>query len=265
MVVGLRGNSFLNNPYQFVAREDQVTFLKSHGYKNVISVGLPFIYTGIPKADRSPGSVLIMPGHTLKEETNGSDYEEYVRFVEKLVEDFSQVVVCLHGIDYERGQARKAFERAGFPVIRGAAIEDSNSLDRMSFLFSRFEYVSTNLHGSHVYYAAARGCKVSIAGPPHIPDLDGLRKHVFYKNFPEGISYLPKKLALRRDANPFLYVSPRKAEPRIDWALNELGHHEKKSPQNLRKTLGWSPMQMFVTKQKQMLSNLINTLTLVKP
>jgi len=258
-VVGLHGDSRFNKANtQFVARQDQVSFLNSHGYKNVISVGLPFIYTDILQVDRSPGSILIMPGHTLEEETTRSDCEEYVSFVETLAEDFSQVVICLHGIDYDKGQAREAFERAGFQVIRGATIEDSNSLDRMAFLFSRFEYVSTNFHGSHVYYAAARGCKVSIAGPPHIPDLDSLRNHFFYKNFTEGISYVPKILALKRDIYPFLYVSPRNTVLRVDWALDQLGNREKKSPRNLRKALGWTRMNILITRQKRMLWSWIN-------
>lgn len=264
--MGLDGTSRYNKAFpQFVAREDQVLFLKSHGYKNVRGFGLPFLYANVATVNRKVGSVLVMPGHTLEEETEVADYQDCVRFVKALSEDFSNVVICLHGIDYDKGHARKAFEAAGFQVVRGAAIEDSNSLERMAFLFSRFEYVSTNFHGSHVYYAAAKGGKVSIAGPLFSSDPDGKRKHVYFQNFPEGLSFGEQVQELKQNLYPFFYVSLKNAEVRIDWALAQLGHHEKKSPQDLKKALGWSPMQLVVTKLKLRISDLINALKVEKP
>jgi len=247
-----------------VAREDQASFLRSHGYKNVVSIGLPFIYSDTPKVTRSLGSVLIMPGHTLEEETAVSDFEEYVQFARILSDDLLNVVVCLHGIDYEKGEARKAFERAGFEVIRGAAVEDSNSLERMAFLFSRFEYVSTNFHGSHVYYAAAKGCKVSIAGPQFVPDLDGIRRHLFYRNFPDGISYSQQITHSKRRIYSFLYVSLKQSEPRVDWALDQLGYQEKKSPRELMAYLGWTRGRSLFMRQRRRLGKFIHSLGCVK-
>lgn len=210
------------------------------------------------------GSVLIMPGHSLEQEKAVSDFAEYVRFVESLSQDFSHVVICLHGIDYDKGHAREAFETAGFQVIRGSAIEDSNSLERMAFLFSRFEYVSTNDDGSHVYYAAAAGCKVSIEGPPSVRDLDGLKSHPFYREFPEGLGHLHKTMSLRQEIFPFLYGPLKNAELRIDWALDQLGYPEKRSPRNLKRTLGWTFTSRFIRRQRPKLGKIFYSLVRLK-
>ena len=46
-----------------VARDDEKTYLRQHQYKNVESIGLPFIYTAQQKHVRQRGSLLVMPVH----------------------------------------------------------------------------------------------------------------------------------------------------------------------------------------------------------
>ena len=54
---------------------------------------------------------------------------------------------------YRTNQWIEAFEAYDIPWIMGASIYDRNALARMRSLFGGFEYVTSNMIGSHLVYA----------------------------------------------------------------------------------------------------------------
>ena len=48
-----------------VARDDEATALRRFGYRSVHAVGLPIVYQPKVQVDRLPGSLLVMPVHSL--------------------------------------------------------------------------------------------------------------------------------------------------------------------------------------------------------
>ena len=150
----------------FVARRDQVDFIKRCGYRNVEAIGLPFIYVPSPGLKRVNGSLLVMPGHSLAgmSVSNRSEFAAYAAEVKQEARNFPHVTVCLHPSCLKSGFWVREFEALGFTVIEGARTHDLNALFRMKSIFEQYEFVTTNVWGSHVAYALASGCKVSIYG-----------------------------------------------------------------------------------------------------
>lgn len=150
----------------WVARQDQATLLRQAGYTNVQAIGLPIVYTPDPAVERAPGSLLIVPTHTMVGDVfaDRTPFERYADELTQLAAPFSRVTVCVHPSCRKNGLWEKEFTDRGFKVIFGAANIDRNALLRMRWLFARYETVTTNGWGSHVAYALAFGSKVSIHG-----------------------------------------------------------------------------------------------------
>lgn len=150
----------------WVARQDQADLLQRSGYAKVQAIGLPIVYAPDSAVERAPGSLLILPTHTLVGDAfaDRTPFERYADELAQQTAQFSRVTVCVHPNCRKNGLWVKEFTERGFEVIYGAANNDRNALLRMRWLFGRYETVTTNGWGSHVAYALAFGSKVSIAG-----------------------------------------------------------------------------------------------------
>ena len=148
----------------FVGRIDAADYLKHHGYTRVRAIGLPILYTRPTGVKRIPGSVLVMPVHSIRAHASAPDLETYPAQIAEMEGDFTAVAACVSGSCIEKGWWAPQFQERGIPVIRGAAIDDRRALDRMRYLFEMFETVTTNGFGSHIFYALHFGAKVSMWG-----------------------------------------------------------------------------------------------------
>ncbi len=150
----------------YVAREDQAKLLERNGVQNVRAIGLPIVYTTAPSVERRPGSLLVFPTHTLEGESypDRSKFQAYADEIAALRPLFEHIVVCIHSGCRKNGLWHDEFKAHDVTIIEGASTDDANALLRMRYLFERFEVLTTNGWGSHVAYALAHGCKVSIHG-----------------------------------------------------------------------------------------------------
>ena len=112
-----------------------------------------------------------MPSHSsfyVKQKNDEKIHEnKYILFLKKIIDEYSSAVACLHNFDYENNLWKNEFNHLGVEIINGAGTNDENALERIIALMSQFEYVTSNVMGSHIAYAAAFGAKVSINGPYH--------------------------------------------------------------------------------------------------
>jgi len=92
--------------------------------------------------------------------------------------------VCIHPECYKKGYWIGACEKFKLPYIKGASLNDKNSLMRMYRLFSSFEYMTTCYIGSHVLYAAYCNCKVSIFGKYFEYKKEFFTNDPFYRKYP---------------------------------------------------------------------------------
>lgn len=147
-------------------RQDLADRMTAEGAQHVTLTGAPILYSNHQSRRRMPRSLLVMPMHTLhgQEISDRAALQQYADEVAGFAHLFSTVVVCVHAGCRTNGLWHREFGVHSIPVIDGADSNDVNALARMRSFFSGFESMTTNGWGSHVAYALAFGCRVSIFG-----------------------------------------------------------------------------------------------------
>lgn len=245
LVIGGNGKSRLKKAKSrfFVARSDHVEYLRDQGYRHVYAIGAPIIYLPDKSFRRIQNSLLIVPMHTLpttREDWTGEG-RRYVKFLKQYVHQFSSVAACVHPSCMEKNFWVKELRDLGVDIVSGADPRDKNSLERMRALFSQYEFVTTNGHGSQVAYASYFGAKVSVCGPK--PKWDSSKRtDVFFQNAPELLAEFKKWRTTDFLDNfyPQFNTMPYQAKTNVDWAKYELGEIHRMEPSQLRKTLDFS-------------------------
>ena len=147
-----------------VATQKDLTFLRSYGFGNVIVAGLPFCYVKPSLALRA-NVLLVFPGHSAEGEHERVDIpNDYLAYLAEFKKDFDAIIISQYALDWESEFYRQALVM-GFKIIPGADPADENSLKRTRQILDSVTHVTTNCVGSHIFYALAAGCKVSICGP----------------------------------------------------------------------------------------------------
>ncbi len=229
----------------WVARKDEEDYLRSLGLRGARAIGLPVTYLPRPDVRRRPGTLLVMPVHSIGYTTHRWPMEEYADQIEAIRKDFDAVVVCVHPSCWDHGYWAPQFEQRGLPVVHGAHGEDRNGLRRVAALLSAAEYMTTNGLGSHVAYAAYFGARVSIHGTFVEYRPEDYRNAPFYRENPHLLGPILEahsEAAVRRSL-PQFFCRPREAAPHVAWAEEQLGHANKVSPATLRRLFGWSLSQ----------------------
>jgi hypothetical protein len=243
IAMGINGGTYKHRETTryFVARQDQVDYLKECGYKDVHAIGLPFVYTRDPLVERIPGSLLVLPVHSIEGSHHDRQQKEYAQYIDSIRHRFSTVWISIHPNDLKKGYWVSDFQEKEFPFVTGASFKDSHSLDRMRQLFSTFEFVTTNGFGSHLAYASFCGAKVSICGPFEEDKLEDLKDLNFASNEPEAIRLLASAKSQKEIRKHFgsFFLDPWDAVPRQAWAREQLGFHNIRPRSETKRLLGW--------------------------
>jgi hypothetical protein len=233
----------------FVARKDEVAFLKAGGYPEVRAIGLPIIYTKPSGLQRIPNSLLVMPTHSIHSDVQFPSNERYVREIASIKNKFDLVTACVsaHSIA-AKNLWTSQFAEQGVQVIRGAGLDDVNALKRMRALFESFEYVTTDSYGSHVYYALFFGAKVSVWGTPTPILRENVLSDGAWTPYPEAVDELFTEETERKAE---VYLGPLRVDPWIgvqDFrvASSMIGHDSKLSPNEMRAAFGWTTVNILV-------------------
>lgn len=225
----------------FVARKDQVEYLKQSGYKDVHAIGLPFVYTTDPSVNRIPKSLLVLPVHSTTHTRHNRQSKQYAEYIKSISHHFSMVCISIHPSDLTKGYWVNEFNEQGFPFVTGANFRDSNALDRMRQLFSLFEHVTTNGFGSHLAYASLCGAKVSISGPYEQDKIEDHADSRLKKNSPEALVHFVAATTQESVRTHFgmFFLDPWDAAPREAWARVQLGSENIRTRSETKRLLGW--------------------------
>jgi len=239
----------------FVARQDEVAFLKEGGYRKVRAIGLPIIYTKPSGLKRIPNSLLVMPTHSLASDVLAPSTEQYVREIASIRNRFGLVAACVSAHCIAKGLWTSQFAEQGIQVVRGAGIDDVNALKRMRALFDTFEYVTTDSYGSHVYYALYFGAKVSIWGSATPVLRENVLSDGAWTPYPEAVD---KLLSEETDRKAEVHLAPLRVDPwigvqNVDATNSMVGHDHKLSPDEMRTVFGWTPLGVLVGSAKEMI------------
>jgi hypothetical protein len=223
-------------------------FLKSNGFQ-AKAIGLPIIYVNPKKYIRKPNSLLIMPSHSsyyVQQKNNQKPHQnKYILYLKKIINKYEYPLACVHNYDFQNHLWKNEFEHLGVEIISGAGTNDENALERIIALMSQFEYVTSNVMGSHIAYAAAFGAKVSINGPYHQYNIkDFLNEPIFLEN-PSLLDHFEKEEEVMRKNYPFLFVEPNKSKQQIDWGREMIGFNNKVSAKELMKLFKVDSLNLF--------------------
>jgi hypothetical protein len=220
----------------WVARKDEAEVLQRSGFRNARAIGLPIVYADNRAERPTPGGLLVMPAHSLDYTTHAWELEEYADAVAAVRSNFSEVVVCVHPSCFEKGYWVEQFRRRDFPIVLGAAVEDTNALDRLCRIISQFEFVTTNAVGSHIAYASYLGARVSIYGPYAQYRAEDYRNTRYYRENPQLLDPALEALSEKAVRNncPDLFCHPRDAAVRVEWGRHQVGFENRVSPAELR-------------------------------
>jgi len=123
----------------------------------------------------------------------------------------------------------------------------------MRQLFERFEFVTTDGFGSHVFYALYFGAKVSIWGESSPLLRQNLLGDSTWAAFPDSVDrYLSEENQQKAEG----YLGPLRVEPWLglkDVKLGKwmLGEEHKLTAQELRQCFGWTPFRILNARIKK--------------
>ena len=235
---GWNGQRFRN----LVHREEEARFLRRCGFDDAMPVGAPFLYTDWINRRKIAGSLLIVPFHSLENLVRDYDEESYFLMLDPFLRKFDHVAACIHPSCAHKGFWLRSLQRRSIPWTHGAEVHDSNALRRMRGVFEQFSHVTSNSIGSHVPYAAFCNCSVSIYGPqPHFRPSDW-RAHPYYKENPKILEWMVDLHNTQYVERTFawLFREPTTDANDRDWALQQLGHSNMKTPIQLADLFGWN-------------------------
>jgi hypothetical protein len=243
-VIGYDGQSekYKSLKHFFVARADQVEYLKSCGYRNVKAIGLPILYVNGIRPDRIPNSLLVMPSHSLSNTNHSWDFENFIISLKKILSSYAFVLACIHPACIQKRYWLKEFEELGIPIIEGASGVDRNALVRMANLFSLFTDVVGNGFGSHLVYAAYFGANPFLIPPWPVDTEEDFLQDPFYRNNPKAMRELlvATKENMVKIRHPLLFH--RELIGKKSWADFQIGHENKLKSDETKRIMGWGLM-----------------------
>lgn len=157
----------------FVWNERNCILAQERGYNNVHVIGAPFLYLNLDQQyDLSRcedgNNLLLFPVHTTKKEGLLDPvfyFRRYVQEIEKIKAEFDNIHACLYFREYDNPQIRKVFQNANISVTTlGHGNRNSNFLANFVETTNGFEYVSSSILSTSVFYSLYLGKKVFIYG-----------------------------------------------------------------------------------------------------
>jgi len=139
---------------------------RSPSYTNNIKVVpgcSPWLYLNRMRSARVGPSrgTLAFPSHSTHHVTALEDDKAYADCLVGLPESHQPTKVCMYWRDLELGRG-EAFRRRGLEVVCAGHMFDELFLFRLHRLLSQCEFVNTSSLGSHVFYAASIGRRVTL-------------------------------------------------------------------------------------------------------
>jgi hypothetical protein len=230
---------------RLLVQRKEEAFFQSLGCTRYIAVGTPFIYVPPMGLKRIAGMLLAMPSHSFVGGVGHQHIESvrrYAQYLAGLRAHYPFVAVCLYGDDYKDQATRAVYESANLPILRGAAINDMNSLRRMRALFELFDCMTSNDIGSHAFYASATGCRVFLSDHSLFGEKEAIwSQHCFYQKRPHVMRNVLRWIdpVWLRAQWPWLYQGPGNPSASKSWADEFLGTANRRSPEEIASLLGW--------------------------
>lgn len=262
----------LDRSFNVLVRNDieKKVFLDD-GYRDVFTVGLPYLYTPEVTSQRQPGSLLVFPPHSTNDGKSdfNKDFFDYLDYIKDLEKDFSHVGISIYGLDYQQDLLDK-IQKYNFEIVPGAHWTDQNSLIRLKYNLQKYEFSTCNHIGSHMIYALYSGQKFSFTGNFIETDLEQSLERIAIENpywTQQSISNALERYSLSFISNEygkFFKDNPVQGIEDIELGKQEIGFISKRSLDEIRYLLGWGINAQIYGVSKKLLNKAIPSKNLSK-
>lgn len=234
-------SSLKKNRY-YLFNEDNKKKAINAGYKNIITIGSPFIYIDNPEQyylPMIPKSLICFPTHnhewagfknTLK------SYKKYCDDLKQISKNFEKITISLFWKEYENPEIIKIFKEQDFSVVTMGP-RDNNPKFLINFInnVSKYEFLTSDTFSSAIFYGLF------------------MKKKVFIYSYLIGNNESWGEESKSAENDYFSYMSKY---PELMWSNfntkshyqigeKELGYKFKLSPKEMRAIFGWSVTKIF--------------------
>jgi hypothetical protein len=206
------------------------------GFRGLVPLGAPYLY--LPDApDDASGArgLLAIPFHGWEKQQISGDFRAYADSLEILVaRGFGPVTVCLYFTEHRDPALRRVFEERGHAVVTmGPRDGNPDFLVRQRTLLRAHARVTSNRVSTAAFYALHERRPFFVHGPT-----TGLAA----SEDPDGERFA----AFQRATFPTLCDAGAGSQADVAVAAAELGTAHRRSPEELRALLAWTPGRVFV-------------------
>jgi hypothetical protein len=222
--------------------------IRNKGRDNVFAIGAPWLYLDDvypQQLTKTQSGTIAYPSHSSSWSKLGDTSKDYASF---LKDKYGSVTVVLHRYDFAEQGIRKNYEALGHSVAThgiGTPWEkgfDPLFLKNQRDLIAKFSKVVSNSMSTAVLYATSLGLTPEIGGPISYDD-----------------KYHHDNVSQKGDGSVNWNAKIMESQNQQNLWKTELGLDCKKSPQDLRKILGWIPqpkksVKFFITRSVDLIS-----------
>ncbi len=225
-----------NNTY-FLWNKYNLKRAKEIGLKNVIPIGAPFLYLDPPRTNNNSGNLLLFPIHTASDSRFKDPiklYKRYLEDIKKIESNFNKIKICLYYRQFKNNDLVQLIKNEGYSVSTLGHRFNQNFLRNFIDLVSDFEYVSSNVFSTSIFYSLYMNKKTFVYG--HFTG-DEIEQDA-------EIDKQDTQNKMKKQYSELLWKNfDDKTHPKI--ACKELGLDFKKPPIELKRVLGFNPKKQF--------------------
>lgn len=223
-----------------VASGPHKEMLEREGYRHVHAGGTPFAYVPTQGVRRREGTILAYIAHSAEVERMNVLDLNYLDYLSSLTGRFS-VWVSVFSLD-ESEALKNEITRRGLVPVAGANPQDRNSMIRTRRILELVEHVSTNTFGSHIAYALAAGCRVSVFSPTYQYDVSQYLHpgNGFAPSYAERLRLVHSEPYLRENFPMLFAENVTDGYADTELGLEYIGAAQILPAEQLRKVLGWT-------------------------
>ena len=222
--------------------------VRNKGKNNVFAIGAPWLYLADvypQQITKTPSGTIAYPSHSAAWSKLGDTSKDYANY---LKDKYGSVTVVLHRYDFAQQEVRKNYETLGHSVTsHGVGTPWEKSFDPLFLknqrdLIAQFSKVVSNSMSTAILYATSLGLTPEIGGPISYDD-----------------KYHHDNVSQKGDGSVDWNAKIMEPQNQQNLWKTELGLDCKKTPQELRKILGWVPqpkksVNFFLTRAVDLIS-----------
>ena len=217
-------------------------FCHDLGFNNVRVIGAPLAYLqpASGPSDETPGSLLLIPGHTSDNEPFAEDgariFSIYLEELQPVISSFQSTTICLYWTEFKDSKIRGLAEDRGFAVTTlGHRDQSPDFVARFRDVVLRHQYVSSNSYSTALFYSLFLGRKSFVHGRTFVNQLK-----------PERVDSLTQYNAMRRRYPQLEWENFNDASYQ-DIGADEIGASFQLPTDELRTELGWTPSRQLAS------------------